>query len=992
VKQIFGVLVTRNESDIVESFFRYNLTYLDGILVYENYRSIDNTRSIIQNLINEELPIYFTDYLANNYGNNLYELANAMAKIAVDKYGADLIVRLDTDEFLYHIDGINPRETLEALREDVEYQIPWRTYVYEKEPDIKLGFMPNNFTHYRNPALEVAQGHAGTTLSSKYLIKEKKAEFGAGAHWLQYPEEYYGSVQIENPEKLVCAHFPIISNSQILKRTIPNWLSICHRFHCIPDSLLNGKHQLAILFNELKQNGEITPDKMKLYSLEYSVRNSKNNLSAGELIKIKNELGESLIINGPMDVSFCADKLKLRYTDYSDDNKIFLRATSNEIYSTVSFFSSEYDIKLRQLNELGQERNGLVMERDRLLVERDGLVAERDDLLNSRSWRVTKPMRELAAFIRRNKVLYLFAKGIISLKRNGIKGTVTNYKQWQLRKQLPPFITDNLFSLSEKLTQESTIFQKKIKISIITPLYNTPEQFLREMIDSVKRQTYSNWELCLADGSDEEHKSVMVICKDYARKDKRIKYKNLGENFGISGNSNKAMEMSSGDYLGLLDHDDVLHPAALYEVMKAICNKGADFIYTDEATFTNDNIILRKHHKPDYAIDTLLSCNYICHFSVFSRKLVDQAGTFRSEFDGSQDHDLILRYTDIASKIVHISKLLYFWRSHENSAAFDLNTKLYAITAGRSAVKEYLAKHGIPVRVESTKVHPTIYRVIYDLIERPLVSIIIPNKDNISLLRNCLSSIMEKTTYDNYEIIIVENNSTEDVTFTYYEELKQYANIRVVYWKGKGFYYSELNNFALQYVKGTQLIFLNNDVEIITPNWIEEMLMYSQRSDVGAVGIKLYFSDNTIQHAGIILGIGGIADYILPRAPRDTIGYMGKLHFVQNMSAVTAACMMVRMSVFKEVGQFPLEFTASFNDVDLCMRIRKSGYLIVWTPFAEAYHYESKTRGYPDTPEKLAVFAQEIALFKEKWAKELAVGDPYYNCNFSLDSADYSLK
>ena len=642
-----------------------------------------------------------------------------------------------------------------------------------------------------------------------------------------------------------------------------------------------------------------------------------------------------------------------------------------------------------------QERDDLTAERDGLIIERNNLTAERDGLLNSRSWRITKPLRKFTAFIRKNRVLCLFAKGLLSLKRNGIKKTLkkgTAYRQRQ--KGIQPaisFVSVANLAESERLSQENEKFSKQIKISIITPLYNTPERFLREMIESVIAQTYGNWELCLADGSDNEHENVKRICQDYAKKEKRIKYRKLEENHGISGNSNIAIEMSSGEYIGLLDHDDVLHPSALYEVMKSICHENADFIYTDEATFTNDKITLR-HHKPDYAIDTLRSCNYICHFSVFSRNLMEQAGTFRSEFDGSQDYDLIFRYTDIASAIVHIPKLLYFWRSHENSAASDINTKSYAITAGKKAVMEHLAKLGISAKVESAIESSGFYKIIYDLTGRPLVSIIIPNKDNVSLLKKCLCSIMEKTTYDNYEIVIVENNSTEDATFAYYEELRQYNNIHVVYWEGKGFSHSELNNFGVQYAKGEQLILLNNDIEIITPNWIEEMLMYSQRNDVGAVGNKLYYPNDTIQHAGVILGVHGLAGHIYRDSPRDAVGFMARLRIVQNMSVVTAACIMIKRSVFEEVGQFSSEFPASFNDVDLCLKIRCLGYLIVWTPYSEAYHYESKTRGYPDTPEKQHVFAQEVALFKEKWAKEIDEGDPYYNCNYSLERADYYLK
>jgi len=615
-------------------------------------------------------------------------------------------------------------------------------------------------------------------------------------------------------------------------------------------------------------------------------------------------------------------------------------------------------------------------------------------LINLKYWCFTKPFPKFIAFMRRHKTLRLFAEGLIFVKRNGIKATIKKVNAYNKKKKLlKPLDLNTLLSKTERLYQENTTFPKQIKISIVTPLYNTPKRFLKEMIQSVRNQTYSNWELCLADGSDNKHNNINRICNDFTQEDKRIKYKKLDKNFGISGNSNKAIEMSSGEYIGLLDHDDLLHPSAFFEVMKAICNENADFIYTDEATFNNNNHkITLKHYKPDYAIDTLRSYNYISHFSVFSRKLMEQAGTFRSEYDGSQDYDLILRYTDIALKIYHIPQLLYFWRSHGNSVASDINNKLYAITAAENALKNHFERYGISAHAERQKYFPSLYRITYDLSEVPLVSIIIPNKNNFPILKKCINSIIEKTTYDNYEIIIVENNSTEDTTFTYYEELKKQTNIHVVYWKEKGFNYSKINNYGVQNTHGQHLVFLNNDIEIITPNWIEEMLMFSQRSDVGAVGIKLYFPDDTIQHAGIIMGILGIAGYIYPKVPRDTIGYMGKLHIVQNMSAVTAACMMIRRSVFEEVGGFPPEFYASWSDVDLCLRIRAAGYLIVWTPFAEAYHYESRTRGYHDTPEKQREFAKEIDLFKAKWSKELAAGDPYYNCNFSLDRADYYIK
>ena len=628
-----------------------------------------------------------------------------------------------------------------------------------------------------------------------------------------------------------------------------------------------------------------------------------------------------------------------------------------------------------------------------LSTENDLLKDERDGFLRSRSWFITRPLRFFSSVIRKHKLLLLIAKCFLSIKKVGLKKTISKIAiSFSGLKTFFSFF-DNLLTDEDKKSQKNAIFNKNIKISLITPLYNTQKIFLKEMLESVKAQTYKNWELCLTDGSDFKHRYVKRIVKSYAKEDLRIKYKSLKKNFGISQNSNKAVEISSGEYLGILDHDDILHPSALHEVISAICNEDADFIYSDEATISNkDYSIVYRHYKPDFAIDTLRSCNYICHFTVFSRKLVEQAGVFNDELDGSQDHDLFLRYTDRATKIHHIPKILYFWRSYDDSVASNISNKTYAISSGINAVKKHLEFKGLPAHVQSTKIDDYLYRITYALTQHPLVSIIVPNKDNVHILRNCLSSIIEKTTYNNYEIIIVENNSVESNTFNFYNELKNHSNIKITYWEGKEFNYSAINNYGIQHSKGSQLILLNNDIEIITPNWIEEMLMYCQRDDVGAVGIKLIFPDNTIQHAGVILGLGGVAGHLYRTFPTGTRGYFGRLHFVQNLTAVTAACMMVKRTAIEQAGLFDPEFSSSFNDVDLCMKIRKAGYLIVWTPFAEAYHHESKSRGYDDKPDKQIRIQKEAAIFKKRWAKELEEGDPYYNPNFSLYCNDYSFK
>ncbi len=514
------------------------------------------------------------------------------------------------------------------------------------------------------------------------------------------------------------------------------------------------------------------------------------------------------------------------------------------------------------------------------------------------------------------------------------------------------------------------------------------------MIESVIAQTYCKWELCLADGSDAEHGYVQKICKKYSKDDSRIIYKKLEKNEGISGNTNRCIEMATGDYLALLDHDDLLHPSALYENMKVICEHNADFIYTDELTFSNqiDNVITM-HFKPDFAIDNLRANNYICHFTTFKGELQKKVGLFQNEYNGSQDHDFVLRLSEQAHTIIHIPKILYYWRSHPDSVALDINSKTYAIEAGKRAVRDHITRCGMNAIVESSIAFPTIYRIKYDLVKKPLVSIILLNKNHQKDLEKCVCSIFDKSTYTNYEINIIDNGSTENEIKIYYDRIKNNKRVRIINWEN-AFNYSEINNHAVKQANGEYIIFLNNDTSVITPEWIEEMLMYAQRSNVGAVGAKLYFDDNTIQHAGVVLGLGAdrVAGHSHYRMPKENLGYMGRLYYAQNVSAVTGACMMMRKSVFEEVNGFDESFRVAFNDVDLCMRIRKAGYLIVFTPYAELYHYESKSRGLEDTPEKQKRFQGEVLRFKERWKKELEAGDPYYNPNLTLDREDFSVK
>lgn len=539
--------------------------------------------------------------------------------------------------------------------------------------------------------------------------------------------------------------------------------------------------------------------------------------------------------------------------------------------------------------------------------------------------------------------------------------------------------------------QRKKKWKAKPKISVVVPAFKTPDKFLREMIESVQAQTYDNWELCIVNAGFEEG-GIEKTLEQYAGQDARIRYENLSENLGISENTNRAFAMAQGDYVGLLDHDDLLAPNALYEVACVLENDGRiDCIYTDEDKVTADlSEHFQPHLKPDFNLDLLRSNNYITHFFLASRRLVEEVGGFRREFDGAQDYDFILRCTEKAEKICHIPEILYHWRTHKSSTADNPASKMYAFEAGKRAIEEHLKRTDTPGKVSHT-MDLGFYRVDYPVRDEELISIVIPNKDEKETLEKCLRSIEEKSTYKNYEIIIVENNSVTDEIFAYYRELKKKDNIQIAVWEG-AFNYSAINNYGVSLAKGQYILFLNNDIEVIASDWMEEMLGHCQRSEVGAVGARLYYPDDTIQHAGCILGIGGIAGHMFVGMPRERTGYMHKAALQQDLSAVTAACMMVKAEAFRQAGGFTEELAVAFNDIDLCLKIRQLGYLVVYDPYVEMHHYESKSRGAEDSKEKVRRFQKEIEYMRSHWLPLLKQGDPYYNKNLSLTKWNYSLK
>ena len=628
-----------------------------------------------------------------------------------------------------------------------------------------------------------------------------------------------------------------------------------------------------------------------------------------------------------------------------------------------------------------------------LEAKNEELAFRLNRIKNNPLWKASAPLRRCMHFVLRQKT---------RLKNCGnLRGVAAKLKYKKIEREAMKRYGTLSFPDEERARAErEAVFERMVKISILVPLFNTPESFLREMLDSVLAQTYENWELCLADGSDEAHGYVGEICRKYVSEDdrRRIVYRKLAKNAGIAGNTNECLKMAGGEYIGLFDHDDILHPSALYEYVRVINEQGADYVYCDETTFRSGDInhMLTMHFKPDYAVDNLRANNYICHFSVFARELLDGTELFRSRFDGSQDHDMILRLTDRAKKVVHVPRLLYYWRSHEGSVASGVEAKPYVVEAARGAVADHLKRHGFThFQITSTRAFETIFKIRYPIAGDPMISVVIANKDHRKDLERCITSIMEKSTYENYEIIVVENGSGEPEIFEYYESLKERENVRVVSFDcGGSFNYSAVNNFGVENARGDYILLLNNDTQVITVNWMEELLMYAQREDVGAVGAKLYYENKTIQHAGVVLGLGAhrTAGHSHYGQHRENLGYMGRLCYAQNVSAVTGACLLVKKKLFEEAGGLDTGFAISLNDVDFCLKLRQMGLLNVFTPFAELYHFESISRGLDDQGEKAARYNSESERFREKWKEILEKGDPYYNPNFSLDRSDFALK
>ncbi|MCZ7402835.1 MAG: glycosyltransferase [Candidatus Methanoperedens sp.] len=677
----------------------------------------------------------------------------------------------------------------------------------------------------------------------------------------------------------------------------------------------------------------------------------------------------------------------------------------------IAAISGQLNEKLQQINELNtiiQEKDGQISaiscqlnekqqqinELNTIILEKDGKIRNLENesriIQQSIGWKALTRYRKIINYLlphetKRRNVYDLGLLSIRIIKNEGWKSFWRKSRQHVVEKKNNKNDYDIWIQKNEPTKEELKLiskecknFEYKPKISIITAVWNTDERWLRRFIQSVINQSYHNWELCIAEGgSTIPH--VKKVLQEYAKVDKRIKIKFLSHNKGIALNSNEAISMATGEFIAFMDHDDTLAPFTLYEVIKMLNkNPHLDFIYSDEDKIDEEDNRFNPFFKPDWSPDLLLSCGYTNHLGIYRHKILEQIGMLRERFEGSQDYDMLLRFTEVIDEknIGHIPKILYHWRQIPGSTARDPYAKDgLVVTAAKKALKDALDRRKIDGTVSDGK-WPSSYRVKRSIKGEPLVTIIIPTKDQLPFLKKCIQSINEKTTYNNYEVIVVDNNSTDIETLDYLNNL----DVCVLKYN-KQFNFSKINNFAANHAKGEYLLFLNNDIEVISPDWIQTMLEHAQRPEVGAVGCKLLYPDKSIQHAGVILGLSpdavtGIAGHVFNRLHYDYNGYFGLLNTIRNYSAVTAAAMMVRTTFFKEMDGFNEDLAVCYNDVDFCLRLREKGYLIVYTPYAELYHHESVSRGHK-------VFAHEADYMLKRWGDNLR-SDSYYNSNLSL--------
>lgn len=692
---------------------------------------------------------------------------------------------------------------------------------------------------------------------------------------------------------------------------------------------------------------------------------------------------------------------------------------SNEFILKIWEEAERKDALIAEKETLIKEKDDVIKEKDAVLTEKINLSPQFQHIISEKNariehledtvntihetlgWQMLEYLRRFrekyfCCGTRRRKIYDVFVKSAKYIQKNGFGQFL---RKVSLRYDMAAYLRDkNIYEtwISKNEPDPATLnwqiqlsaeFKVRPRISIITPVYNPLKKPFIAMIESVVNQTYDNWELCLADASTDP--STREIIENYRKKYGKIKVKYLDRNYGIAGNSNEALSLARGEFIALLDHDDTIAPFALFEVVKSINETpDVDFLYSDRDKITLEDKRIEPFFKPNWSPDYLLAQNYLCHLNVFRKTLIDRIGGFRKGYDGSQDYDLVLRITELTDKIINIPKVLYHWRVVDGSASGNPDAKPYAYDAAMRALQDAVNRRGWN-GVVTQGLTRGLYRVVFHINGSSSVSIIIPTKDKSEVLKKCIDSILEKTTYKNYEIVIVDNGSKEKKTALYYEELRGIPQIKILYCNIP-FNFSAINNYAVTQTNAKYLVFLNNDTEVITEDWLEVMLGFAQRKETGAVGAKLLYPDGSIQTAGLFLDEKGNVYRSHHRYPSNSLGYGGRIQSIQNVSAVAAACMMVRREVFDEVGGFDSEFVVAHGDIDFCLKLRERDYLIVYEPHAELYHHESLTRGYEDTPEKVERLKKETQLLLRKWGHMLKNRDPYYNANLAMDGTLFS--
>lgn len=734
------------------------------------------------------------------------------------------------------------------------------------------------------------------------------------------------------------------------------------------DFLITNKASINFFKNMIMEN----------FNLNYDIREFKINLD--NQIKLNNEKIKEIENKN----------IELQNRDRELENKnIELQNRDRELENKQELLNNLNQKILEINNELEQYKTHYLAAIDQREQLKSDILVYQDmynNIQNSTFWKMTKPARNLSDGIKKlmksNRYTYLFGKGLKSLKNDGLSETYKkiNYKLSE-NERLKEDSRNNILSQEDRDYQENFKFSKNIKFSILVPLYNTPENFLKEMIESVKSQTYKNWELCLADGSDEQHKYIKKVCNDFVNNDSRIKYQRLEENLGISENTNICASMATGDYIVLFDHDDLITEDALYENAKAIEETNADICYSDEDHITEDGEHINPFFKPDWSPDLLYSQMYICHLLVFKKELFDEIGGFDKQFDGAQDYDLMLRFSEKTQNICHIPKILYSWRETVNSTSLNADSKPYAHYSGLNALNSHLKrKYSDYAYAEETE-YKFVYNIRYKLLENnPKISIIIPMKDKSELTNDCICSILEKSSYSNYEILILNNRSEKEKTFKWFKEIVNFDSRIKVIDANFEFNWSKLNNFGIENASGEVYIFLNNDTLVISKNWIEYLAENALRNDIGVVGPMLLYDDDTIQHAGIVVGIGGWADHIFKGMKPVHYGSPFVSPMVnRNVMAVTGACMAISKSTIENIGNFDEEFIICGSDVEICLRAYEHGLNNIYLSNIRLYHLESKSRD---------SYIPEIDFKKsyECYSFCRENGDPYFNINLDINS------